>query len=301
MAKPGAAAPAALASGVWLASLALTLNALVWGVSWWPFRQLESAGLHPLWATALIYSFALLCVLTLQPRALLSFGSTPGLWLLALASGLTNIGFNWAVTIGDVVRVVLLFYLMPAWVVLLARPLLGEKPRPAALMRLVLALAGVLMVLKTPGIAWPVPQNLPDYLALMGGFSFALTNIMLRKLSDAPSASRMVGMFAGGAVFASAVAAWGAAAGWVTPLPAPSSAWLPLAGLLAVAFLVGNMALQFGAARLRATTTSLIMLSEVLFASASSVWLGAATLQTHVLWGGALIVAAALWAAGSEH
>ena len=28
--------------------------------------------------------------------------------------------FNWAVTVGDVVRVVLLFYLMPAWSVLLA-------------------------------------------------------------------------------------------------------------------------------------------------------------------------------------
>jgi hypothetical protein len=30
-----------------------------------------------------------------------------------LHPGLTNVGFNWAVTVGDVVRVVLLFYLMP--------------------------------------------------------------------------------------------------------------------------------------------------------------------------------------------
>ena len=236
----------------------------------------------------------------MHPRALMAFGHTPGLWLLALAAGLTNIGFNWAVTIGDVVRVVLLFYLMPAWVVLLAWPLLGEKPRPAALMRLALALAGVLMVLKTPGAAWPMPQSLPDYLALLGGLSFALTNIMLRKLADAPSASRMVGMFAGGALFATAVASWGTAAGWVPPLPAPSSHWLPLAGLLALAFLVGNLALQYGAARLRATTTSIIMLSEVVFASASSVWLGAATLQAHVLWGGGLILAAAIWAAAND-
>jgi hypothetical protein len=28
--------------------LALTLNAFVWGTSWWPFRQLEARGLHPL-------------------------------------------------------------------------------------------------------------------------------------------------------------------------------------------------------------------------------------------------------------
>lgn len=277
------------------------VNAFVWGVSWWPFRQLENAGLHPLWATALIYGCALLCLLILHPLALRAFAHTPALWLLALASGLTNIGFNWAVTVGDVVRVVLLFYLMPAWVVLLAWGILGEKPRPTALMRIALALVGVVVVLKTSNTAWPVPNSLPDYLALMGGLSFALTNVMLRKLSHAPSTSRMVGMFAGGTVFAGAIAMWGTGAGWVPLLPAPSSAWLPLAGFLALAFLFGNLALQYGAAHLKANTTSVVMLSEVLFASTSSVWLGAAHLQGHVLLGGALIIAAALWAAWEEH
>ena len=33
-------------------ALALMFNAFVWGVSWWPFRQLEHAGLHPLAAMA---------------------------------------------------------------------------------------------------------------------------------------------------------------------------------------------------------------------------------------------------------
>jgi hypothetical protein len=42
------------AAGV-LPALALILNAFVWGVSWWPFRVLQAHGLHPLWATALIY------------------------------------------------------------------------------------------------------------------------------------------------------------------------------------------------------------------------------------------------------
>jgi drug/metabolite transporter (DMT)-like permease len=76
------------------------------------------------------------------------FGRHPLLWLLLLSSGLTNVGFNWAVTVGDVVRVVLLFYLMPAWSVLLAWPLLGERPTGGALLRLVLALVGVVLVLQ---------------------------------------------------------------------------------------------------------------------------------------------------------
>src|SRR6478752_3446547 len=83
------------------------------------------------------------------------FAGQPQLWLLMAAAGMTNVGFNWAVTVGDVVRVVLLFYLMPAWTVVLAWPLLGERPTAADLLRLVLALAGVVVILHVPGSALP--------------------------------------------------------------------------------------------------------------------------------------------------
>ena len=33
---------------LWLPVAALMVNAFTWGVSWWPFRQLEAQGLHPL-------------------------------------------------------------------------------------------------------------------------------------------------------------------------------------------------------------------------------------------------------------
>src|SRR5689334_3344881 len=111
-----------------LPALALVVNAFVWGVSWWPFRQLQAHGLHPLWATALVYLASLALLLAIRPTAWRSLGTHPLLWVLMAAAGLTNVGFNWAVTTGDVVRVVLLFYLMPAWTVVLAWPLLGEAP-----------------------------------------------------------------------------------------------------------------------------------------------------------------------------
>ena len=279
--------------------LALLLNALVWGVSWWPFRELESQGLHPLWSTALIYVMSLACLFALRPGALRGFAGQPLLWLLLVASGLTNVGFNWAVTVGDVVRVVLLFYLMPAWTVLLAWPLLGEKPGAGALARLALALAGVFTVLQTgdSGWMWPVPREAADWLALLGGFSFALTNILLRKLQHAPAEARIAAMFGGGALMALMAGLIGVAQGVVNLPPPPSFGWAGVAVGLGLAFLVGNVALQYGAARLSAHTTALVMLSEVLFASASSVALGAAELTPHTWIGGALIVAAAAWSA----
>lgn len=279
-----------------LAAAALVLNAFVWGVSWWPFRALQSHGLHPLWATAIIYAFALLCWLIFRPRAWRGLLQHPMLWLLVLASGLSNVGFNWAVTVGDVVRVVLLFYLMPAWVVLLAWPLLGEKPTTGSVLRLALALTGVVIVLKTPASSWPVPESLADWLALMGGFSFALTNVLLRRLNQTPGESCILAMFGGGAVMATSAAVLGMGLGVVAAPPVPGLAWSGLVLFISLAFLAGNLALQYGAARLSASATSLIMLSEVVFASVSSVVLGAGELSTRTLLGGGLILLAALLA-----
>jgi drug/metabolite transporter (DMT)-like permease len=68
----------------------------------------------------------------LAPRSWAGLLAHPALWLLALSSGLTNVAFNTASSTGDVVRVILLFYLMPAWAVLLAWKFLGERPTPRA-------------------------------------------------------------------------------------------------------------------------------------------------------------------------
>ena len=279
------------------AILALITNAFVWGVSWWPFRFMESAGLHPLWATGLMYAVVLIAVTLYQPRVWLELFASRGLWLLALASGFTNVGFNWAVTVGDVVRVVLLFYLMPAWALLLARWILKEPITLQGTLRLGLAVMGVLLVLKQPNSPWPLPSSLPDWLALGGGFTFALTNVLLKRLDNTTETGRLFAMFAGGTVIALVVGWLGAAAGVVTALPTWSSTLALAVVCMGAVFLIGNLALQYGASRLRSSTTSLVMLTEIVFASLSSVWLGAAILEVRVLWGAALIFSAALWAA----
>ncbi|WP_309679017.1 EamA family transporter, partial [Polaromonas sp.] len=271
-------------------------NAFVWGVSWWPLRELQGHGLHPLWTTALVYLLVFAALLALYFSAWRGFVAHPGLWLLGLSAGVTNVGFNWAVTVGDVVRVVLLFYLMPAWSVLVAWVLLGEKPTAASLLRLLLAMTGVLIVLKTPHSPWPLPHSGADWLAIMGGFSFAVTNALLRKLGHAPSRSRMLAMFGGGGLVAAAAALLGMSQQLV-PAPALQAAGIPVALGLGLAFMASNAALQYGAARLAASTTAIVMLTEILFASASSAALGAADFSPRVLLGGSLIVLAAVLAA----
>ena len=277
------------------------VNALVWGLSWWPLRQLDALGLHPLWTTACVFSSVALLLCVLFPSAWPAFKHTPQLGWLVLASGLTNIGFNWAITTGDVVRVVLLFYLMPSWSLLLAWWLLGERPTRGALLRLLLSLVGMWLVLQTPQGGLPLPQDLADYLALAAGCSFAFTNIWLLRLQHTPESARMMAMFGGGAVMAIACALVAHASGLVPAFNTDVSAWWPWVAGLAAAIWVGNFALQYGAARLSAHTTSMVMMSEIVFASVSSIALGAASPTWRVALGGGLIVVTALMASHGHH
>lgn len=282
-------------------ALALVANAFVWGVSWWPLRRLESLGVHPLWATACVFALATAAIMLARPRAVVQLAGTPALWVLLLASGATNAAFNWGVVIGDVVRVVLLFYLMPLWAVLLARLVLHEPVTRAAGVRIVLALAGAAIVLWPPGGGLPLPSGLGDVLGIVGGFAFALNNVMLRREARRPAGSRALAMFVGGMAVSAVLAAALTGQARIAAPPAALAAWLPLAAALGIAFLASNLALQYGAARLPANVTSVIMLTELLFASLSAAWLGGGTLTPQLLAGGALILLAALLAGSAEH
>jgi drug/metabolite transporter (DMT)-like permease len=288
--------------GAGLAALSLVFNAFVWGVAWWPFRQLHDLGLHPLWATVLIYLVATVVLAVARPAALVELGRHPSLWLLMAAAGTTNAAFNWAVTTGDVVRVVLLVYLMPLWAVLLARLLLHEALSAAAIARVVLALAGAALVL------WPAQGlagggavlGVPEALGLLAGFTFALNNVLLRREVARSDAARALAMFGGGVVVAGALALGLAVAGTVAWPPAPAPGWVAGTLVLGAVFIASNLTLQYGATRLPANTTAVIMLTEVVFAAASAFALGAGTLTPQVALGGLLIVAAALLAAVSR-
>jgi drug/metabolite transporter (DMT)-like permease len=281
-----------------LAALALTFNAFTWGVSWWPFRWLQERGLHALWATVLVYAVAVLLISLWQPRAWGQLWRTPSLWWLVLAAGTTKAAFNTAVTIGDVVRVVLLFYLMPLWAVLLARVLLGERLTALAALRVGLALAGAAIVLwPADGSGWPMPNSTAEALALLGGFTFALNNVMLRREAHRPEGARALAMFAGGTLVSLGAALWLGGLGTVPWPPSPAPGWVMGLLVLAGVFLLGNLALQYGTARLPANATAVIMVSEVLFASASAVALGAGAMSWALGLGGSLIVGASLLAA----
>ncbi|OIQ79019.1 EamA-like transporter family protein [mine drainage metagenome] len=275
---------------------ALLLNATVWGLSWWPLRALHAAGVDALWSTALSYALCAAAVVAARPQALAQLRRAPQLLGIALASGATNAAFNLGVTLGDVVRVVLLFYLMPVWAMLLARVLLGERAGRAGVWRLLLGLAGALCVLWPGGSTWPWPQGAGDWLGLIGGAAFALNNVLLRKHARQPAAARALAMFGGGPLVAGTLAVALTAAGVVAAPPAPGP-WIGAVALFGAVLLGANLGLQYGAARLPANLTALVMNAEIVVAASSAIALGVSTPTARAAVGGSLIVFAVLLAA----
>ncbi len=53
----------------------------------------------------------------------------------------------------------------------------------------------------------PLPRSLADWLGVLGGFSFAFNNVMLRREAERPEEGRALAMFVGGAIVAGALAA----------------------------------------------------------------------------------------------
>lgn len=285
--------------------LALLTNAFFWGISWWPFRKLNEFGLHSLWATAFIYGFALLLVTLWRPRAWRLTFAYPALWWIFICSGLNNVAFNWAVQEGEVVRVILLFYIMPVWATLLARWLLKEAVTGRSVLQICVALTGAALVLWRPEVGMPFPKSLHDWLGLFGGACFAAVNVLLRRDADTPSEARSLAMFGGaclvallaGLIMGPALGPLVGLSGRVPYPPAFDSTWVLGLTVFASCILLGNLGLQYGASRLPAQTTAVVMLSEVLFATASAVWLGDETLSANALLGGGLIITSALLSA----
>lgn len=295
--------------------LALLVNATLWGISWIPYKALEDLGLSILLATGLAYGLLCLAAAAMVWPSVKGFMGRHPLWPMALAYGLTNTCFNWALATGEVVRVVLLFFLMPLWSALFARAMLGMALGPAGWARIALALLGLATMLALPAVL--AGENIlaslgfADLLAVLGGMAFGLGNVLLRRAAAATAAERVFGMFIG-SVLSPIVLLMLVAPGlaiFAPDVPLPSAlavdrlgeamqsptAWAIVLGLTA-GLAVANLCLQFGASRLAPPVASVFMLFEVLVATASSALLLGRTLTPLEWLGGAMILAAAVWA-----
>lgn len=273
-----------------VALVSLLAGATIWGLIWHPYRTLEGMAVSPALGATLTYFVAFLLGLALFRRQLA--GCRPG-WMLAmigLVAGGCNLGYVLATVHGEVMRVLLLFYLAPLWTVLLARLLLGEKVSLPGAAVIGLSLAGAVVMLWQPSLGLPLPENGAEWLGLAAGFLFAFANVLIRKAQELSIEVKSMAVFAGVVVVGLAVLPF--EPGAVT-LP-PMAGWL-LVALIGLVLLATNLFVQYGLTHTPANRAIVIFLFELLVAALAS-WLLAGEAMTLKEWlGGAMIVAASLF------
>jgi drug/metabolite transporter (DMT)-like permease len=272
------------------------LGAAIWGVVWYPYRQLAAAGISGAWATLLTYGVALLLALPLFRRQLP--GQRIDGWLLAIAlsSGACNLGYVLATLHGEVMRVLLLFYLAPLWTVLLARPLLGERITTTGIAVIGLALGGAAIMLWHPALGWPWPRQWPEWLALATGFMFALSNVLIRRADHYVVEFKAIAVFVGVAVIALPLALWLEA--MPTAAAAAGTWWLVV--LVAALLVAANVIVQQGLGRMPAGRAIVILTFELPVAALAAWLLAGEGMAARDWLGGSLIVGAGLVAARLE-
>lgn len=162
-----------------LPSLALAFGAALWGLYWIPIRGIEAGGVDAYWTGPVIFGATSLLFLPLViTRLPVIVSHWNNILLPGLMAGLAFALYIASISLTDVVRALLLFYMTPLWSTLLGILVLGERLNPNRILALGLAFAGLYVVLVVEN-GLPVPRNAGDWCALGSGMLWSVSSVKL--------------------------------------------------------------------------------------------------------------------------
>jgi len=273
-------------------------GALVWGLIWYPFRVLQDAGVSGLPATLATYFLALLCGVFMLPRVLHELRQhikgRAGWWVvgLVLCAGWSNLGYVLAILHGEVMRVLLLFYLAPLWTILFSYWLLGERLNRYGYLVIALSFGGAAVMLWEPQLGLPLPGNLAEWIGLSAGMSFALSNVVSRRAAHLSVGVKSYSVLLGTALLTVPLLWWhGGLPNQLLSINA--QAWMMLA-LLGIVLCATSFVVQYALASLPANRAIILFMFELVVAATSSYFLAGEAMELREWLGAALIICASL-------
>ena len=263
---------------------------VLWGLTWLPLKYLNELGFDGVPLTLFLYLIMLVLILPWAWRErhhiLTSWKVLLG---VALLGGGAQLAFNTALVYGEVIRVMVLFYLVPLWGVLGGRIFLQEKIDQVRWLGVGFSIFGAFLVVG--GLhAFVAPPSWIDGIALLSGFLFAMNNIVFRVSQTVPVKIKLAFMFLGAFVLAGAV---------ITQMEIPVSldvsgqAWGILFLYAAVWMMAANFGTQWAVTHIEAGRSSIIVIMELVTAVVSASLILGETMTPLEMVGGSLIMLAA--------
>ncbi len=263
----------------------LLLSSVMWGVTWWPLKQFNAAGIDGVPLILFSYGVVGIALAWLILREWrLWLGKPYLLVLFFLLGGYANLAFASAMIYGDVVRAMMLFYLGPVWGVIGGRVFLGERIDRQRWLGVALAMAGAWLILGGAALFHSAPSML-DLLALTAGVAFALNNIAFRATHTYPTGSKIAAMFLGCGIFAAVLMPL---QGQSLPI-LPAVIWAALLAFGLLWLLGATIATQWSVTHMEAGRASILLITELLVAVLTATLIGGESLTTLEMFGGALI------------
>ena len=171
--------------GRWRPFAALVLLALIWGYNWVVMKKsLQYMGpfdfnaLRMALGGVILLFFMLLSRISLRPRDI------PLTILLGLVQTAAGTGFIiWALVSGGAGKTAILVYTMPFWILLFAWPILSEKIRGLNWLPVIMAFAGMMLLLEP----WTLKSTtFSEVLAVVAGVCWALSAIIIKLMQRKP-------------------------------------------------------------------------------------------------------------------
>lgn len=221
--------------------IVVAFSAAIWGLFWIPLRAFENYGLEPAWVTVsqfiaplvLMLPFAVRRLLTNQPTGLAQYKT-------GLLVGAAFALYCESLMLTDVVRSLILFYVMPAWGTIAEVGLMGRRFTVWRGLALILSLGGLMTILGIGG-DFSLSLNLGDFMALVSGILFTLGAMRVRNSQNISVFEQVFAFFLFGSVFSLALSFLPLAALGSPPTPDLLIQLIPWFALMAVGFLIPIM------------------------------------------------------------
>lgn len=265
----------------------LLLSAVMWGLTWWPLKAFNVAGIDGVPLILFSYGVVGIALSWIIVREWRHWhGKRYFLLLFFILGGYANLAFASAMVYGDVVRAMMLFYLGPVWGVLGGKVFLGERIDLQRWLGVGFAMIGAWLILGGAAVFETAPSAI-DVLALTAGMAFALNNITFRATHTHPTGSKVAAMFLGCGVFAAVLMP---VQGHTMPTLEPLI-WIGLITFGLLWLLGATVATQWSVTHMEAGRASILLITELLVAVLSATLIGGESLSSIEMVGGALIFA----------
>ena len=272
------------------AVLVLLMSSIGWGLTWLPIKGLNDMGLDGMQLIFFAFSAGSLLLLPWLVKQFASWkNSIRFMLMIALAGGIANASFQTAMYHGDVIRVMILFYMLPVWSVIGGRIFLKEKIDLLRIIAISLCLSGAYIILDIWNTSW---QGITwiDVLAIASGMGLAATNILFRFTQNIPLLSKVSVMFFGCTALIGVSFILSAS----TPT-LPANFAVPLAILYGAVWLtLITIGTQWAVTQMEAGRSSIIIVMELVAAVVSLALITNAELKVYEIIGGIMVISAAI-------